>query len=48
MNQVDDYQNGLDIYYDKVGLVLMEKFVVDSKQPIGMVTNALVFKLELL
>jgi hypothetical protein len=37
----------LDINNGKVGLVLTENFVRDSKQPIGRETNALVFKLEL-
>jgi len=37
----------LDINYNKVGLVLTENFVGDSKQPIGRQTNAWGIKLEL-
>jgi len=38
----------LDITYEKIGRVPMEKPVRDSEQPIGSQTNALVFKLEFL
>jgi len=46
-NQVRHRPYALDVNYDKVGLVLTENFVRESKQPIGRQTNTLVFKLEL-